>query len=162
MKTNKGFTLNEILIAIAILGILLAIVYVSLTSSRDRAADKAIQSNLSGIIGISSIIYSQNNTYGDFCTNPKVVAQIELAKKAAGITTPTITNLSTPGSSTQAACHINNDDIWAISVPLKSNPSNSYCVDSKGTLIELITSLSAVATPSDNGHLKINQVSCSN
>jgi prepilin-type N-terminal cleavage/methylation domain-containing protein len=101
-RRQDGFTLNEVLVTIAIIGILSAIVYVAMTSSRERVADAAVKSNLSGIIGIASIIYSQNNTYGtDFCTNDKVKAQIDLAKSAAGITTATETNINNPGTQRQ-------------------------------------------------------------
>ena len=46
MKKNKAFTLIELLIVIAIIGILTAIVIVSLTSSKNKANDSKIQTQL--------------------------------------------------------------------------------------------------------------------
>jgi prepilin-type N-terminal cleavage/methylation domain-containing protein len=138
-KSLSGFTLIEILVAVAILGILSAIVYVSLTSTRNRSADSSIKANLASIIGVSAIIYStNNNSYGsNFCIEDRVKSFIDKAKSASGITTNTIIDLNTAGSSTQAVCHYNNsEDSWAISVPLKSDPNKSWCVDSTDRLIE--------------------------
>ena len=55
LKTCKGFTLVELLVVIAIIGILAAIVMVSLSSTRDRARVASLQSTLASITTIANL-----------------------------------------------------------------------------------------------------------
>lgn len=63
MKRQKGFTLIELLVVIAIIGILAAIVLVSLTGARDRAKDARIQSDMNQIRSQAEIEYSSYDDY---------------------------------------------------------------------------------------------------
>jgi len=59
MKT-KGFTLVELLIVIAIIGILSSIVLSNLTGARAKANDAKIQSQLSNIRGSAELYFISN------------------------------------------------------------------------------------------------------
>lgn len=67
MKKSKGFTLIELLVVIAIIGLLAAIVLVSMTNSRRRAQDSKRVSDLRQI-ALALEMYNSNN--GVYPGNP--------------------------------------------------------------------------------------------
>lgn len=134
MNRTKGFTLIELLVVIAIIGILSSVVLASLNTARGKGADAAIKSNLANIRAQAEIVYDTNipNQYGSAthalgtCTNtantipgdPTIFAAITAAKSAAGVTNTD-------------RC-FSNATVWAVAVPLKTNPALGWCVDSQG------------------------------
>ncbi len=67
-KYKKGFTILELLVVIAIIGILAAVVLAAVGSSRGKAADKAIISDLEGIRTQAELYLSSSTSksYGTF------------------------------------------------------------------------------------------------
>jgi prepilin-type N-terminal cleavage/methylation domain-containing protein len=68
-REKRGFTLIELLVVIAIIGILAAIVLVSLASARDRAKDARITTDMSQLRAGAEVFQGNNDTYAGFCTS---------------------------------------------------------------------------------------------
>ena len=110
MKRNqKGFTLIELMIVVAIIGILAAIAIPQFASYRQRAQDSAAKSALKNVATAQEDYYQQNDTYtsaiadlaGSFSPEPSVNLTL------AG------TNLTTSWSAT--AFHTASSNTWTYS-----------------------------------------------
>jgi prepilin-type N-terminal cleavage/methylation domain-containing protein len=66
--TNKGFSLIEILVVIAIIGVLSAIILASLAASRNKAIDAAIKHQLSDMRPAAELIYTNTGSYDTVCS----------------------------------------------------------------------------------------------
>ena len=127
-KTNTLLTIIAIvgglLIIIAIIGILASVVLASLNSARQKGADASIKANLSSARAQAELYYDSNEiSYYGVCTSSEGILSMY---NSAAIT-----------SGSDVVC---NDSVkaWAMSSPLKTNPDNSWCVDSLGTSKEII------------------------
>jgi prepilin-type N-terminal cleavage/methylation domain-containing protein len=67
-RNNKGFTLIELMIVVAIIGILAAIAIPQFSSYRQRAQDSAAKSTLKNLATAQEDYYVQNETYAHALT----------------------------------------------------------------------------------------------
>lgn len=142
---QKGFTLIELLVVIAIIGILSSVVLASLNTARNKGADTAVKSNLSGARAQAELFYDVNtNSYENVCANnagvggvKTIYASVLAAAQATGLTTITVDGT---GAATISVC---NDTAagWGATAPLKAG--GLYCVDSTGAAATTSTQLGA-------------------
>lgn len=152
-----GFTLIEVIVVIAIIAILSTVVLSASSSARIKAEDLAIKANLDSIRTSAEFYYDKYGNYGT-----------TISSYSCSIGTPdplfTYTPISTAileaerVSNNSGLCILADSsglnaraNSWAVSVPLKSDPQKSWCVDSSG--------FSNVANASYDGPL--NKAFCS-
>lgn len=115
MKNNKAFTLLELLIVIAIIGLLSTIITVSLRGAKAKAQDASIVAHLHEIRTAGQVHFTEhgnyNNLFNDDTEAKKIMDEI--------IKITTIINESIP----QAYC-----------VQAEAKTSGSYCLDSTGRI----------------------------
>jgi prepilin-type N-terminal cleavage/methylation domain-containing protein len=143
-KFQFGFTLIELVIVVAIIGLLAAIVLSSLNISRDKGYDAAIKSNLKNVKSQSEIVYANFGCYtnaGNCSGLPSfpagvcpssgsdssifseliISAQLATARNAAG------------GGGFESCASVAGGAGWAVAVTLKTDNKQAWCVDSEGT-----------------------------
>ena len=162
---NKGFTLIELLVVIAIIGILASVVLASLNTARAKGADSAIKANLNNARAQAELFYDANGSSydtGDSVTAntiaTDVCSTVALVGTTAGINTlvqgastasgsGTVVLTGAAQTSSTATCN-STKDAWVAAVPLKTNSSSAWCVDSAGkSASTTLLAASATACP---------------
>ncbi len=134
IRQSRGFTLIELLVVIAIIGILSSIVLASLNSARSRGADAAIKSNLNTVRLQAEIFAESNNgSYGSFTAGicPTSTGSSNMFQDPTVVQAIMAATSASAGSNRCGA----NGTAWAVSVQLRSNTSQFWCVDSNGVAI---------------------------
>jgi len=114
-KTNKGFTLMELLVVIAIIGILAAIVIVSLNRARNKGKDAAIKAQMGQLRSSAEMFMEDNGNYTLWCDDA------DEANISGGAISAGGTNYDCDATASA----------WAAEVQLVGS-TDYWCVDSTG------------------------------
>lgn len=142
MRKNNfrlGFTLIELMVVIGIIGVLASVILGMLRGAKSKAEDKAIASNLHGIINQAELFLAENNNsylpqgggvfdLGPCPTNADVPNEDTFFTKDK-TTLNALTEAVLRGNG--SACY-NSSEVWSVAVGLKENPNTSWCVDNRG------------------------------
>jgi prepilin-type N-terminal cleavage/methylation domain-containing protein len=137
MNTKKGFTLMELLVVVAIIGILASVVIAVLGTGKKKGEDSAVQSNLHTVINQAELFQTDNgnsylpaggSTFG-IAACPVYNASGTNMFQVNKVVADAIAEATIRGNGN--ACY-NSSTQWAIAVGLKLNSGTSWCIDNAG------------------------------
>ena len=142
ISLNKGFTLLELLIVVAIIAILTLITLDYLGSSRERGADAGTKQNLVNARGQAEVYFANNESYEGVCNSVSqgIYRQVRAAARAQKLTTTGLYDDATAGSAAQEVCH-DSGTAYATWVPLSQG--EGMCIDSQNNTLSGVPALSA-------------------
>ena len=146
MRSERGFTLVELLIVIVVIAILAAIVMVAYGNVTSKARDSGYQSDASEIVKYIETYNADAGSYptavnsGGTFDNPSGVtltaslpANIRMTKVTAAPTTYTIASSACSTASTWAICQTSSSNVKNYAVWLCSAGANVYYLKTTGT-----------------------------
>lgn len=141
-STLKGFTMIELLVVVAIIGLLSAVVLGAMTLGRLKAADANIQANLHTIQIEMEYVYGNTNSYGSKEYQSQITYTNNSAPSAAGLpiysTDTTIRNAlisalaQNGGAGIWAVGPTNSNNTYAVAFRLKTDSTYWWCIDTNG------------------------------
>ncbi len=148
---KSGFTLLELLVVVAIIGVLAAISMAYLNESRNKGGDAAVKSNLVNARSQAEVYFhNQNRSYSGVCNNSAtgIFRHVQGAARAYGITPKGSYTNSAASTWNTEECH-DAIDYYVVWVPVPSSTSASpagWCVDSRNATKVSSAVLTANAT----------------
>jgi type II secretory pathway pseudopilin PulG len=141
--------LIELLVVVAIIGILASVVLANLNSARTKGADAAIKAGMSNMRAQAELFYDANGVYTDVCqpggTNSAYPPLLSAAQKLLQTNTPGVASTdafaySAAGAANSSVCH-DSGTAWAAITSLKvpTTANAGWCVDSTGAAREATT-----------------------
>lgn len=134
-----GFTLIELVVVAAIIGIMAGIILAYLTQARNKGADAAIKSNLASVRSQAEIYNSNNGNYGVLMgpENCPTVVGSTVMFDSDQVFIDAINATKKVNSGRDLTCVVgaqvgSEGASWAISSPMMVNLSKHWCVDSFG------------------------------
>ena len=136
MSNQKGFTIIELIVVIAIIAVLAAVVLINVTQYMDKGRDAAIRGNLSSLVARGTKFFEDstlgNGTYLFFCTDAGGAAPIRAAIESPKVGGALACTCDTPGCINFIG---GPPKKWCACSPLHSKTGgvvDTFCVDSAG------------------------------
>jgi len=125
MKKQKGFTIIEMLIVIAIIGVLAAIVLINVTGYINKGKDAAVRGNIGTLFTNAITFYNAEGNFNG------VIQSDDYENAFEGIDDLEYTLIESCNNTDD--CTSDDDTEWCASVGLKAvSDTTNYCVDSTG------------------------------
>ncbi len=125
MKKNKGFTIIELIVVIAVIAVLSTIVFIKINSFRNKAKDSKIREDMHNFYVLSLEYFQQHDgDYGGFCNYPSVIKIFD--------------NLPAYDNLKAKQCSADSDD-WVICSKLNfpEDRTSAWCIDGSGVRVEI-------------------------
>jgi prepilin-type N-terminal cleavage/methylation domain-containing protein len=130
-RLKKGFTLIELVVVIAIVGILSTVILFSVAQYINKGKDSNIKGNLAVLISAGEVHYNGHGSYLEFCSSSVVDNAYDQIPK------PNVEM----DCGTGLCCFVNSyGDMWAACAQLFTDNTKAYCVDSRGVQGEIANS----------------------
>jgi len=137
MKNNKGFTLIELIVTIAIISVLSGIILFTTSQYINKGKDSNIASNLAVLIPAGETFYNNaSNKYTGFCdTESSSVLAYNISQMPVNSSGDCATN------NAGVCCSVAEDgQSWSACAQEFSDPTKAYCADSRGVKEEICNS----------------------
>jgi prepilin-type N-terminal cleavage/methylation domain-containing protein len=134
---KKAFTLIELLIVIAIIGILAGIVLISLTGALKKGKDSRIQADLQQVRNIAGMIMSDTGSYDGLCSGGDLNTRGTYGSQLGSLRSDILAQ-----GSAGIACYASGTE-YCVSAQLVAT-SGVFCIDSNGN--SLVTSTACNTT----------------
>ena len=149
---DKGFTLIELIVVIAIIAILSGLILFSVSMYINKGKDSNVSGNLAVLIVPGETYYNSNGAsgYSGFCSSTVIINAIS---QMPGNTFACPSGNSAPNPNAAGLCCYvkNTNDAWVAYAKEFVNSSNIFCVDSRGV---------GEDTPSSNIDTIVNNFQC--
>ena len=137
IREKQGFTLIELLVVVGIVGLLAAVVLVSLGRAKKEGNDAAVKTNLHTVVNQAELFYSDHNSY--LPAGGSAIAVTSPCPTYISGGTNMFTNNKTLADALAEAVSVgdgsacyNSANAWAVAVGLESNVNTSWCIDNSG------------------------------
>jgi type II secretory pathway pseudopilin PulG len=132
---SPGYSLVELLIFIAIVGILASLVIGVATPARNKAIDARIRNDIAQLRWQAEIVFdSQGASFEDWSTNQSVEENVTII----------LADIDDALGQTDAATIRDSDDnTYCASAPLRNAPGRHWCIDASGVFAEVSSSCPA-------------------
>ena len=136
-KNNKGFSFIEVIVTIAIIGILSTITIFTISGIKEKSLDAKIQKKMGELQTHATVYYANTNTYAGFCGTAEASEIIDAAFSYTDST-------RTPDLPFYNDCK-DDDDEWIAMAPLYT--TGNFCVDSTGDKLRTTKAFPLVMNP---------------